>query len=217
MNFIVAVRHYCVHVIVSNRSMLIGNPYRIYRPQVRRCREWSQVKCQCTADKYSKLVLPITFPSFMVMTHINSRHRRIGHVGALQFEFRVQEKRNGESHVDGGTHIHETSAHIEENLLRNKSKLLWNWFVGILSVLFIHLRIVIAAPNGMSGSKLCSKRAAASRSANRRKRLSGSYWTPDQYLRHSGCRSARASSGNMSPISPHSTSVVRDSMLEYSN
>lgn len=118
LNFIFAVRQNCVHVIVSNRRMLIGNPYRIYRPQVRRCREWSQVKCQYTADEYTELVFSFTVPSFM--THINSCHRRIGHVGALQFEFRVQKKRNGESHVDGGTHIHETSAHIEENLLRNK-------------------------------------------------------------------------------------------------
>lgn len=55
-------------------------------------------------------------------TYINSRHRRVGHIGALQFEFRIQPKWHGESHVDGGTHVHETRAQIEENLLRNKRK-----------------------------------------------------------------------------------------------
>lgn len=88
-------------------------------------------------------------------THINRRHRWIGHVGALQFEFRIQPKRNGEAHVDGGTHVHETRAQIEENLLRNKT-------TNCEIVSFLHstfdrrhfvfnLRTATVAPNGMFG------------------------------------------------------------------
>lgn len=115
-------------------------------------------------------------------THINGSHGRVGHVGALHFEFWIQPKRDSESHVKRRTEVHETGTQIVEDFLSYDT--IEMAIISLLDanhtrlMIFLwYLQKVIVEPDWMCAWKEDSRIAGVMMSSGTTKLWSSMCWT----------------------------------------